>query len=446
MGVEVPATDRTTIRPKASRNALNAVFLTLYLRTVQQELENHAKARSYSPMSASKRMGPQVGSAGTESRGQHLSADPAVPDMAWVLRAPADSSERERRSKLFQAHACAAAAEGETNAGKLYQLAFWPDDKRAMPGEFIACALFSALQGKDAEYVERQRLASVNGLTVIFTGKRLTQVHADVWEAIMHMGRQQPEGSLVRCTARQLLRLMGRQTGGKQRDDLDLWLNQLTATSVVIRDDVGGERFRGSLLPRSADKDVPEDTAYAFDINRDLARILSNNLFLVDWDKRRQLQRKPLASWLQRHFSRFHKPVAVAELYRLSDSKTKRLVDFRKQLRVALCELQQVNVIGAWSVDSKTDTLRIMPPGKTRQDFDSRPILPSPSQAALFFTTAPAITADTRFKFTELYPGKDVDQCLTDFLAWLSKSGRTADKPNAAFLGFARKWAADATG
>ncbi|MGA2451772.1 MAG: hypothetical protein ABTD50_24225, partial [Polyangiaceae bacterium] len=111
---------------------------------------------------------------------------------------------------------------------KVYQLAFWPDDKRAMPGDFIACALFSCLQGKDAEYVERQTLASVNGLSVSFTGRRLTQVHADVWEAIMHLSRQLPEGSLVKFRARQLLRLMGRQTGGKQRDDLDLWMNQLT--------------------------------------------------------------------------------------------------------------------------------------------------------------------------------------------------------------------------
>lgn len=367
-------------------------------------------------------------------------ADPAVPDMAWVLRAGSDIPERERRARILQDHVSGPDSEAEN--GTLYQLAFWPDDKRAMPGEFIACSLFSALQGKDAKYVERQRLASVNGLTVIFTGKRLTQVHADVWEAIMHMGRQQPEGSLVRCTARQLLRLMGRQTGGKQRDDLDLWLNQLTATSVVICDDVGGVRFRGSLLPRSADTDVALDTAYAFDINRDLARILSTNLFLVDWAKRRQLQRKPLASWLQRHFSRFHKPVAVAELCRLSDSKTKRLVDFRKQLRVALSELQQVGVIGTWCIDPTTDTLRILPLGQRPQDFDSRATLSS-KQADLLFSSAPTISEETRIKFSEFYPGRDVDQCYADFVGWLNKKRKTADKPNAAFLGFARVWAAD---
>ena len=87
---------------------------------------------------------------------------------------------------------------------KVYQLAFWPDDKRAMPGDFIACALFSALQEKDAEYLERVQLASINGLSVTYTGHRLTQVHADVWDAIMHLARQFPEGSRVEFRARQL--------------------------------------------------------------------------------------------------------------------------------------------------------------------------------------------------------------------------------------------------
>ncbi len=75
---------------------------------------------------------------------------------------------------------------------------------------------------------------------------------------------------------------------------------RLTATSVVIHDEKNHQRFRGSLLPRSAERTDEDDTLYSVDINRDLARVLSANLFLVDWEKRRQLQQKPLAAWLQR--------------------------------------------------------------------------------------------------------------------------------------------------
>jgi hypothetical protein len=90
----------------------------------------------------------------------------------------------------------------EANA---YQLSFWPDKKRAMPGDFIACALFSSLQEKGADYLERSQLASINGVSVMYTGHRLTQVHADVWEAIMHLARQFPEGRSAQFRARQLL-------------------------------------------------------------------------------------------------------------------------------------------------------------------------------------------------------------------------------------------------
>ena len=382
--------------------------------------------------------------------------EPSAPS----LSAPATEPTRQKDSLLPKAQpgspewaAEMKALEAARENSKVYQLAFWPDDKRAMPGDFIACALFSCLQGKDSDYVERQTLASINGLSVTFTGRRLTQVHADVWEAIMHLSRQLPEGSHVRFSARQLLRLMGRQTGGKQRDDLDLWINQLTATSVVIHDEKKHQRFRGSLLPRSAERIDEDDTLYSVDINRDLAKVLSANanLFLVDWEKRRQLQQKPLAAWLQRHFSRFQKPLAVAELYRLSGSTTKRLVDFRKLLRLALADLQTVGVLSAWRIDEATDTVHVTlehrrvaggtsTPALTAPA--SRPAAPeAPSQAALPLPVPPSVGADARATFRALYPGRDVDRCLSDFAAWLGKKGHTADKPDAAFLGFARKWA-----
>jgi hypothetical protein len=341
------------------------------------------------------------------------------------------------------------AATAKREAATVYQLGFWPDDKRAMPGEFIACALFSSIQEKDSEYLEGTQLASINGLSVNYTGHRLTQVHADVWEAIMHLGRQFPEGSCVQFRSRQLLALMGRHTGKSQRDQLKTWLRHLSATCVEITDTKEKRRYWGSLLPRGADKVEGDDTLYAVEINRDLAKMFQSGLALVDWNQRQELRGKWLALWLQRHFARFQKPMAVVDLYRLSDSKTKRLVDFRKQLRAALADLQAVGVIAAWRVDAETDTLHITTnrraqgglPTPTGGASDSRPALPPPAQPSLPLALAPAVSAETRAKFRELYPGKDVDRCLADFAAWLSKSGRSADRPNGAFLGFAKKWA-----
>ncbi|MGA3123617.1 MAG: plasmid replication initiator TrfA [Polyangiaceae bacterium] len=340
------------------------------------------------------------------------------------------------------------AATAKREAATVFQLGFWPDDKRAMPGEFIACALFSSIQEKDSEYLEGSQLASINGLSVTYTGHRLTQVHADVWEAIMHLGRQFPEGSCVQFRSRQLLSLMGRHTGKSQRDQLKTWLRHLSATCVEITDTKEKRHYWGSLLPRGADKVEGDDTLYAVEINRDLAKMFQSGIALVDWNQRQELRGKWLALWLQRHFARFQKPMAVADLYRLSDSKTKRLVDFRKQLRAALADLQAVGVIAAWRVDAATDTLHITAnrrapgglPTPSGGASDSLPASPAPDQPSLHLPLPPAVNAETRARFRALYPGKDVDRCLADFTAWLSNSGKSADKPNAAFLGFAKKW------
>jgi hypothetical protein len=341
------------------------------------------------------------------------------------------------------------ALEAKREATTVYQLGFWPDDKRAMPGEFIACALFSSIQEKDAEYIERSQLASINGLSVTYTGHRLTQVHADVWEAIMHLGRQFPEGSRVMFRARQLLSLMGRHTGKSQRDQLKTWLCHLSATCVEIVDTKEKRRYWGSLLPRGADKVEGDDTLYAVEINRDLAKMFQSGIALVDWNQRQELRGKWLALWLQRHFARFDKPMAVADLYRLSDSKTKQLRDFRRQLRAALAELQAVGVIATWRIDAETDTMHITSVSRRGQGglptraeggaSDSRRALPAPEQS-LPLARVPAVNEETRAKFRARYPGKDVNRCLADFAAWLTKSNKSADRPNEAFLGFARKW------
>lgn len=347
-----------------------------------------------------------------------------------------------------------AAIEAARESSKVYQLAFWPDDKRAMPGDFIACALFSALQEKDAEYLERVQLASINGLSVTYTGHRLTQVHADVWEAIMHLGRQRSEGSRVEFRARQLLSLMGRHTGKSQREQLKTWLAHLSATCVEITDTKEKRRYWGSLLPRGADKVEGDDTLYAVEINRDLARMFQSGIALVDWTERQQLRGKWLALWLQRHFARFQKPMAVSDLYRLSDSRTKQLRDFRRQLRLALDELKGVGVIAAWSIDAETDTLQVVPaerrappglPTRGGGASDSRPPYPGPGQGTLALDLRPTISAEARARFRELYPGGDVERCLADFAAWLKTPGKNPPtRPDGAFLGFARKWASGA--
>ena len=234
------------------------------------------------------------------------------------------------------------------------QLGFWPDDERAMPGDFIACALFTA--SKATEHVTRGQIASVHGMTVIFTGKRLTQVHADVWMGIMHLARERSSGDVVRFRGRQLLNLIGRYTHAGQREQLKNWISELGAAQVLIQDDAKRKRYGGSLLPWQEETDGEYFDVFKITISRELARLLSGNYWRIDWPLRKRLQKKPLALWLQTYFARFNRPAKVAHLHELSGS-TSSLKKFRQNLGFALDELHEAGGFSA-EIDRETDTVR----------------------------------------------------------------------------------------
>ena len=332
--------------------------------------------------------------------------------------------------------------EAQLEAAAVYQLAFWPDDKRAMPTDFLACALFAAIQEKDASYFDGVQIANANGFQITFRGKRLTQVHADVWQGIMHLARQMPEGKIVRFSTRQLLRLIGRHIGKSQRDQLKDWIGEFVATNVEITDTKNKRRYFGSLLPRgAADDEAGNNSLYAVEINRDLAKLFNNGFATINWAQRRRLQKKPLALWLQHYLSKFTKPVAVAELHRLAGS-TAELKEFRRKLRNALAELVTEKVLGSWRIDEHMDTVFFTMERSRDLQGTSEPrlIVSAAERPTLPLDIVPAVNEETRAKFRALYPDKDVNACLADFAAWLKKPGKNAPDRPMRFLGFAKKW------
>jgi TrfA protein len=329
-------------------------------------------------------------------------------------------------------------------AAKVYQLALWPDKKRAMPTEFVRSALFAAIQGKDSTYLERVEIANANDLSIIYTGHRLTQVHADVWEGIMHLARGVPESTVVTFRAREFLRLIGRHTGKRQRDELRLWWAHLTATCVEVHDKKNGRRFFGSLIPRGAERQEDDDTLYVVELNRAIASLFERGFSTVDWEQRKMLLKKPLCLWLQHHFSAFPKPITVKTLHTLTGSNAQHLRQFRAKLKVALAELRAVGVLAEWRIDDETlhVTLPSRPlPKASLKGPPSRAAVASSPQRSLAGVLQAAIAPETLVMFRNLYPTLEVDHCLNDWLEW--PGSRRAKNPDGAFLGFAKKWAAE---
>ena len=322
----------------------------------------------------------------------------------------------------------------QAEEARVYQLAFWPDDKRAMPTEFIRSALFAGIQAKHATLIDGEQIASVDGLSITYTGQRLTQVHADVWEGIMHLARQFPEGERVTFRARQFLRLIGRHTGKSQRDELKRLFNQLTATSVEVNDTRSKRRrFWGSLLPSGAGCDEADDTLYVVELNRNLLKLFDRGYSTVDWQLRRLLLKKPLALWLQHFLADCRKPTTVAFLHKHSGSTARSLRHFRQQLRGALDELRNVGVLTSWRLD-ELDTVHVIA--------NAARVPTAISEDTLATAHAPKaglvqVSDRARALFTEEFPSLDFAECLGRWQAWTGS--KQARKPDAAFLGWVRR-------
>jgi hypothetical protein len=323
-----------------------------------------------------------------------------------------------------------------TAEAKGAQLTFWADDKRAMPTQFVASALFSVVQPKDAGYLDGVVLASGQALTINYKGKRLTQIHADVWQGIMHLARRAPEETPIRFQARAFLRMIGRGTGKSQRDQLHEWITDLQATSLEVLDTGSKRVYFGSLLPEGGrDQSAPQDRAYVVKINRGLCTLFEAGFATINWDQRMRLRGKHNAQWLQHYFSWSKKPVPIGELHRLSGSAAS-LTQYKRNLRDALADLEAEG--GHAAVIDEHDIVRPKPAASSQK------AKPASSQATLQLPgEAPPVSAGAKAEFTSLYPSLDPDRCLKDFGAWLTKSGKTASHADRAFIGYAKKWAAE---
>jgi hypothetical protein len=197
-------------------------------------------------------------------------------------------------------------AQVQVEHAQVYQMALFPADKRGMPLDFVPCALFAAAQTNNAAYLRGEKIGSYLGYTITFTGRRLTQVHADVLMGVAAMASEQPQGYIARIELRKFLRLIGREIGSYSRQSLRQLLDDLMACVVRVTDASDKESFSGHILVKAADSgEHDEDSMFSVQITRDFCKLFQRDLALVDWSQRLKLKRKPLALWLQLFFSRF---------------------------------------------------------------------------------------------------------------------------------------------
>jgi TrfA protein len=261
-------------------------------------------------------------------------------------------TEQPKRSITEIQNRCAELAQTPVphRTAQIIQLPLWPEPKRGTPNSFLRSALFPAIQSKDRRWMDKELVASQEGITVKFTGKQLNQEDLTLWETLVHMARQHPLGNTCEFTAHGILKAMQLGTGGREHERLHDGITRLIACAVEIRiktpGELHGKKFIGSLIEGSVEEEASRH--YRVRLSRDMMKLYGENEWTgIDWERRLKLRRKALAQFLHAYYSSHRNPypVKLETLQRLSGSRNEQAADFKRKVRAALEELIEIGFL-----------------------------------------------------------------------------------------------------
>jgi hypothetical protein len=228
-------------------------------------------------------------------------------------------------------------------ATKIVQLDFWQDGKSAAPNALVRSALFPALNAQQKEnrrFLDEERVYSVSGVDVIFTGKQFDQSDLDVYLELLNIARPFPLGTPIKFSAYALLKALGLSTGGKDHKRLHSVLIRLCGGVVDMTDHK--KRYFGQLLQGGIRDEITLN--YEITLNPKFAVLFGLGMWTtIDTSQRRALGRKSTAKALHAYYSSHAAPSAhnfdtLAEIAGLTNSnKRQRRADIIKaheQLKV----------------------------------------------------------------------------------------------------------------
>jgi hypothetical protein len=215
------------------------------------------------------------------------------------------------------------------------QLPLWPESIRGVPNGILRSALFGVFGKGNRRYVERERIATLEGIEIHYTGQRLDQGDLDLWESVLHIARFNKMGEKCRFTAYFMLKQLGKTDTGKNREILHKRFLRLKANAVEVKQ--GNFTYIGSLIDE-AFKDA-NTQEYVVVLNAKLRPLFAVDQYTyIEWAIRKALVGKPLAQWLHGFYSSHARsfPYKIETLHRLCGSNAVRLDHFRQELIKAL--------------------------------------------------------------------------------------------------------------
>lgn len=222
------------------------------------------------------------------------------------------------------------------------RLPVWAESARAVPNGMLRSALFGSIGRGRRQYLREEKIASLQGIEVYYTGERLDQGDLDAWLSILHCTRLEVLGAQCRTSAYAILKIMGLTDTGRNRTILYERIKRLRAGTISLRQ--GDQIYIGGLI-NEAFKDSSTGS-WVIVLNPRLQCLFAADHFtLIDWAIRKALRGKPLAQWLHGYYSSHANPLPARmdTLLRLAGSASTNPRSARQTLRRAFKEVTEVS-------------------------------------------------------------------------------------------------------
>jgi hypothetical protein len=229
-------------------------------------------------------------------------------------------------------------------------LPLWANDVRGLPNAMARSALFNVAghRAGKRELLKQKPIEALSGIAMTYTGEELRQDDEDVFLQLLHIGRSQDLGTVVRFTGYAMIKDLGWDNSSKGYNRLIECISRLKATSLELKvadpngtDGVMG--YGGGLIDKFHYRDIASGSPMReWEVLLDakiVALFTPNSYSRLDWTTRLRL--KPMAKWLH-SFYHTHQtpfPMKVATFHSLMGSKAKQLRQFRASLKESLQEL-----------------------------------------------------------------------------------------------------------
>jgi hypothetical protein len=218
--------------------------------------------------------------------------------------------------------------------------------KRAVPNAILRSSLFGVIKKGHRNYEQNVLKATVQGLTITFTGPKLDQADLDVYLECVRRCASHPLGDLVRFTAYDFLKSINRDHGNTQYAWLKAGLLRLMGSIV----DIGDGRFfyTGHLLnEKYRDEKTGE---FVIALNPKIAVFFSGDVWTrLSQTERNTLKGKPLAQWLHGFYSSHKNPYPYkSETIKDLCGSESTLVEFRRMLKKSLSALSAATGWQCW--------------------------------------------------------------------------------------------------